>query len=114
FRFHVRIGKPMIPTGDAAHDLDLLSGAVAGLMQQIPGLQPAPGEAMPGFGKLTLHDGRTLAYMDRGPRSGTPILYFHGFQGSRLERVPGLDEILAKLNIRLISPDRPGIGLSTP
>jgi pimeloyl-ACP methyl ester carboxylesterase len=45
---------------------------------------------------------------------GLPTLYFHGFQGSRLERVPGLDEILTRLNIRLISPDRPGIGLSTP
>ena len=63
---------------------------------------------------MTLRDGRTLAYMDRGPRTGTPILYFHGFQGSRLERTPDLDAILTKLNIRLISPDRPGIGLSTP
>jgi len=114
FRFHVRIGKPIAPTGDPHQDLDLLRGAVAGLMQSIPGLQPAPGESTPGFGKLTLRDGRTLAYMDRGPRTGTPILYFHGFQGSRLERVPGLDDILTKLNIRLIAPDRPGIGLSTP
>jgi pimeloyl-ACP methyl ester carboxylesterase/1-acyl-sn-glycerol-3-phosphate acyltransferase len=114
FGFHVRIGKPITPTGDVHADLDLVRGAVAGLMQQIPGLQPAPGESAPGFGKMTLHDGRTLAYMDRGPRNGTPVLYFHGFQGSRLERVPGLDDILAKLNVRLISPDRPGIGLSTP
>ncbi len=114
FGFHVRIGKPITPTGDIHADLDLLRGAVAGLMQQIPGLQPAPGESAPNFGKMTLHDGRTLAYMDRGPRTGTPVLYFHGFQGSRLERVPGLDDILTKLNVRLISPDRPGIGLSTP
>jgi pimeloyl-ACP methyl ester carboxylesterase len=55
-----------------------------------------------------------MAFMDRGPRTGTPILYFHGFQGSRLERFPGLDGVLGKLGIRLISPDRPGIGLSTP
>lgn len=114
FGFHVRIGKPIMPTGDFHADLDLLRGAVAGLMEQIPGLQPAPGESAPNFGKMTLHDGRTLAYMDRGPRTGTPILYFHGFQGSRLERVPGLDELLVKLNVRLIAPDRPGIGLSTP
>jgi len=114
FHFHVRIGKPIEPTGDPHRDLELLRGAVASLMQGIPGLRPAPGEADPAFGKLTLHDGRTLAYMDRGPRTGTPILYFHGFQGSRLERFPGLDEILTQLNIRLIAPDRPGIGLSTP
>ncbi|HVV47215.1 MAG TPA: alpha/beta fold hydrolase [Bryobacteraceae bacterium] len=114
FRFYVRIGKPIQPTGDAHADLELLNHAVAGLMQQIPGLRPSPGESDPAFGKITLRDGRTLAYMDRGPRQGTPILYFHGFQGSRLERVPGLDAILEKLNVRLISPDRPGLGLSTP
>jgi pimeloyl-ACP methyl ester carboxylesterase len=114
FRFQVRIGKPITPTIDAHQDLEVLRGAIAELMQGIPGLRPAPGESDPAFGKITLRDGRTLAYMDRGPRDGTPFLYFHGFQGSRLERVPGLAEILVKLNIRLISPDRPGIGLSTP
>ncbi len=114
FHFHVRIGKPIEPTGDAYRDLELLRTAVAELMQTIPGLRPAPGEFDPGFGKITLRDGRTLAYMDRGPRTGTPVLYFHGFQGSRLERVPDIDAILMKLNVRMISPDRPGIGLSTP
>jgi pimeloyl-ACP methyl ester carboxylesterase/1-acyl-sn-glycerol-3-phosphate acyltransferase len=114
FRIHVRIGKPIVASGETHRDLDQLRDAVAALMQGIPGFLPAPGESDPAFGKITLRDGRTLAYMDRGPRTGTPFLYFHGFQGSRLERVPGLDEILAKLNIRLISPDRPGIGLSTP
>jgi pimeloyl-ACP methyl ester carboxylesterase/1-acyl-sn-glycerol-3-phosphate acyltransferase len=114
FRIHVRIGKPITATGDTHPDLEHLRDAVATLMQGIPGLRPPPGESDPAFGKITLRDGRTLAYMDRGPRTGTPFLYFHGFQGSRLERIPGQDEILAKLNIRLISPDRPGIGLSTP
>jgi len=114
FRISVRIGKPIVPTIDTHADLEKLRAAVAELMQGIPGLRPAPGESDPAFGKITLRDGRTIAYTDRGPRTGTPVLYFHGFQGSRLERVPGLDEILAKLEIRLISPDRPGIGLSTP
>lgn len=114
FQFFVRIGKPIQPTGDAHADLDLLNKSVADLMQQIPGLRPSPGESDPAFAKMMLRDGRTLAYMDRGPRGGTPVLYFHGFQGSRLERVPELDAILEKVNVRLISPDRPGIGLSTP
>jgi pimeloyl-ACP methyl ester carboxylesterase/1-acyl-sn-glycerol-3-phosphate acyltransferase len=114
FGIHVRIGKPVQPTIDSHEDLERVRAAVAELMQQIPGLRPAPGESDPAFGKITLLDGRTLAYTDRGPRDGTPILYFHGFQGSRLERVPNIDEILAKLDIRLIAPDRPGIGLSTP
>jgi len=114
FRFYVRIGKPIRPTGDAHADLEAVNNAVGELMQKIPGLRPSPGESDPAFRKISLRDGRTLAYMDRGPRNGTPILYFHGFQGSRLERIPGIEAILEKVNVRLISPDRPGIGLSTP
>ncbi len=114
FRIHVRIGKPVMPAGDPQADTGQLRDAVAELMQRIPGLRPAPGESDPAFGKLTLRDGRTLAYMDRGPHTGTPFLHFHSFQGSRLERMAAHDDLLAKLNIRLISPDRPGIGLSTP
>jgi pimeloyl-ACP methyl ester carboxylesterase len=114
FRIHVRIGRPIWPSGDPRRDTEQLRDAVAGLMQHIPGLRPAPGESDPAFGKLTLRDGRTLAYMDRGPKTGVPILHFHSFQGSRIERLAASDELLAKLNIRLITPDRPGIGLSTP
>ncbi len=114
FRIHVRIGKPFMPSGDTQADIRQLRDAVADLMQRIPGLRPALGESDPAFGKLTLRDGRTLAYMDRGPRTGTPVLHFHSFQGSRLERMAAHDDLLAKLSIRFISPDRPGIGLSTP
>jgi len=114
FRMSVRIGPPIQPSGDPHRDTEQLRDAVAALMQEIPGLRPAPGEQDPAFGKLTLSDGRTLAYMDRGPRDGTPILHFHSFQGSRLERMAADEAMLAKLKIRLISPDRPGMGLSTP
>ena len=114
FLMQVRIGKPIVPTGEPQRDTEQLRQAVADLMQLIPGLRPTPDESDPAFGKVTLPDGRTLAYMDRGPRGGIPVLYFHGFQGSRLERTLGVDEILQRLNIRLVSPDRPGIGLSTP
>jgi pimeloyl-ACP methyl ester carboxylesterase len=114
FRIHVRIGKPVMPSGDRQADIGQLRDAVGELMQRIPGLRPAPGESDPAFGKLTLRDGRTLAYMDHGPRTGIPFLHFHSFQGSRLERMAAHDDLLAKLNIRVISPDRPGIGLSTP
>jgi pimeloyl-ACP methyl ester carboxylesterase/1-acyl-sn-glycerol-3-phosphate acyltransferase len=114
FRMHVRIGQPLWPSGDPHRDTDALRDAIAGLMEQIPGLRPAAGESDPAFGKMTLSDGRTLAYLDRGPRTGIPILHFHSFQGSRLEHMAADDSLLAKLNIRLISPDRPGMGLSTP
>jgi pimeloyl-ACP methyl ester carboxylesterase len=52
--------------------------------------------------------------MDRGPRDGTPVLYFHGFQGSRMEWMAADEAMLERLRVRMISPDRPGIGLSTP
>ena len=40
FRIHVRIGKPITPTGDPHLDLEHLRSAVANLMQNIPGLAP--------------------------------------------------------------------------
>jgi pimeloyl-ACP methyl ester carboxylesterase len=63
---------------------------------------------------LRLSDGRTLAYTDLGPRDGTPIMYFHGAPSSRLDLILlGLEGTLAKLGVRVVSPDRPGYGGST-
>lgn len=39
-------------------------------------------------------------------------MFFHGFPSSRLEAKP-VDNIASHLNFRIISPDRPGFGLST-
>ncbi|MCX6606116.1 MAG: alpha/beta fold hydrolase [Acidobacteria bacterium] len=114
FRMRVRLGASLWPTGHPMHDTERLRETVAGLMADIPGFRPTPGESAPGFGKITLRDGRTLAFMDRGPRAGTPVLYFHGFQGSRIECMAANDALLERLRIRLITPDRPGMGLSTP
>ncbi|MFW9828599.1 MAG: alpha/beta hydrolase [Candidatus Thorarchaeota archaeon] len=58
-----------------------------------------------------LKDGRKLGYAEFGAPEGKPIFYFHGHGSSRLEpRMYGFDEI--KFNVRLISIDRPGRGLS--
>ena len=60
---------------------------------------------------ITLDDGRKLAYAEFGDVKGQPIIYFHGFPGSRLEaRMLHKDAI--KHKIRIISVDRPGIGNS--
>lgn len=59
---------------------------------------------------IRLRDGRTLAYAEYGDPDGTPVLFFHGTPGSRLMTVPAWDD--ASLGIRLIAPDRPGVGLS--
>lgn len=63
--------------------------------------------------RITLRDGRTLAYVERGDSAGLPVVYCHGVPSSRAEAdVYHLDETLAALGVRLIVPDRPGIGLS--
>ncbi len=61
---------------------------------------------------IILSDGRVLGYAEYGDSVGYPIFYFHGGQESRLSSI-FMDSTAMKLNIRLISPDRPGIGLST-
>ena len=63
-------------------------------------------------GSLTLPDGRVLAYEEYGVPTGFPVLSFHGGLSSRLDAAPAHDAAVAK-GVRLISPDRPGMGLST-
>ena len=64
---------------------------------------------------LTLPDGRVLAYSDVGPADAPVAMYFHGAPSSRLDlRVGGIDEQLAARGIRVVSPDRPGYGGSSP
>ena len=62
---------------------------------------------------LTLRDGRRLAYSELGDPNGTPIIHHHGMPGSRLEH-EAEPEFYRSLGVRLITPDRPGYGLSDP
>lgn len=70
--------------------------------------------AMPGrhARSIPLGDGRRLGWDDTGDPAGIPVLWFHGFGATRLIRHPD-ESIAARHGIRLISVDRPGIGLST-
>ena len=61
---------------------------------------------------VTLPDGRELAYEEYGDRGGEPVLSFHGGLSSRLDAAPAHQAAL-DLGVRLLSPDRPGIGRST-
>ena len=63
-------------------------------------------------GSVTLPDGRVLAYEEYGIPTGFPVLSFHGGLSSRLDAAPAHEAAVAK-GVRLISPDRPGMGLST-
>jgi len=60
---------------------------------------------------VKLKDGRRLAYCEYGKSSGKPLFYFHGWPASRLSGSE-TDAAAKKLGIRIISPDRPGFGLS--
>jgi pimeloyl-ACP methyl ester carboxylesterase len=61
---------------------------------------------------VTLPDRRELAYEEYGDPGGTPVLSFHGGLSSRLDAAPA-HTAATSLGIRLISPDRPGMGRST-
>ncbi|MEP3210060.1 MAG: alpha/beta hydrolase [Maribacter sp.] len=61
---------------------------------------------------VSLADGRILGYAEYGDPLGFPVLYFHGGQESRLSS-NFMDSIAAALALRIIAPDRPGIGLSS-
>lgn len=60
---------------------------------------------------LDLSDGRRLGYAEYGETVGKPIFLFHGFPGCRLMG-RAYDETAKKFGVRLISLDRPGVGLS--
>jgi pimeloyl-ACP methyl ester carboxylesterase len=59
---------------------------------------------------VRLRDGRTLAFAEYGNPDGLPLLFFHGTPGSRLWSIPAWDD--ATMPLRIIAPDRPGMGLS--
>lgn len=61
--------------------------------------------------QITLTDGRVLAYEEYGDPQGHPVFYFHGWPSSRLG-ARKLGPAAAACHVRLISPDRPGYGLS--
>ncbi|MCL5996723.1 MAG: alpha/beta hydrolase [Chloroflexi bacterium] len=58
---------------------------------------------------IRLKDGRTLGYAEFGAPGDRPIFLFHGNPGSRLDATLGAVE---QPGIRVIAPDRPGVGLS--
>jgi pimeloyl-ACP methyl ester carboxylesterase len=60
---------------------------------------------------VKLRDGRRLAYTEHGDLSGKPVLFIHGNPGSRNLRHPD-ESIAQRLGARIITPDRPGYGLS--
>jgi len=61
---------------------------------------------------VKLPDGRKLAYAEFGRPEGHPVLYFHGSPSSRLEPLLYGDDVFHQFGLRIIAPDRPGMGQS--
>ena len=62
---------------------------------------------------VRLRDGRSMGYAQYGDPNGFPVVNAHGGMACRLD-VAAAAPIANQVGVRLISPDRPGIGLSDP
>jgi len=71
----------------------------------------AIGDTITADSTIQLKDGRIVGIASTGGIDGTPIFHFHGHGSSRLE-VRLIAESAARVGVRLIGLDRPGIGIS--
>jgi pimeloyl-ACP methyl ester carboxylesterase len=63
--------------------------------------------------RVRLAGGIEIGYAEAGDPDGYPVLHLHGTPGSRLEvGIPAARRAAEDLGVRLIAPDRPGVGLS--
>jgi len=62
---------------------------------------------------VRLRDGRSMGYAQYGSGDGFPVVNAHGGLACRLD-VAAADLAAVEAGIRLISPDRPGVGRSDP
>src|SRR5512141_922794 len=64
--------------------------------------------------RVELPDGTIVGYAEAGDPAGPPVMYLHVSPSARLEiDLPGIREAAVDLGLRVVAPDRPGIGLST-
>lgn len=64
--------------------------------------------------RITLRDGRQLGFAEYGKPDGLPLMLFHGTPGSRLLTFLERAEWIQRLGFRVLTPERPGCGLSDP
>ena len=62
---------------------------------------------------LHLPDGRVLSWGEYGAPGGVPCFFFHGQPGSRIQ-ARLFDVAATQQGVRVIAPDRPGYGFSSP
>lgn len=61
--------------------------------------------------RVNLPDGRALGFAEYGDPAGEPLFFFHGWPSSRYQGKL-LHAQAAERGLRVIAPDRPGVGLS--
>jgi pimeloyl-ACP methyl ester carboxylesterase len=62
---------------------------------------------------VTMPDGRNVRVRQLGPDQGSPVVHLHGIPSSCVE-FAHLEAVLTRLDVRLISIERPGYGVSDP
>lgn len=72
----------------------------------------APVGALPPTRSVTVGQ-REVAYCELGDPLGLPVIAAHGSPGSRYQLMP-LHEAAVAAGVRLIAPDRPGVGGTSP
>jgi pimeloyl-ACP methyl ester carboxylesterase len=60
------------------------------------------------YTRISLGSGRTIAISEYGSKTGEPVFFCHGWPSSRT-MAELTDAAARELNLRIISPDRPGI-----
>ncbi len=63
---------------------------------------------------LPLPDGRIMSYLESGDKNGFPVIVCHNFMGSGYEMPPTAFERAKQLGLRILVPERPGYGQSSP
>ncbi len=63
--------------------------------------------------RVTLKNGQVMGYAEVGDPQGAPVIHLHGLPSSRYEGTNSNHiKSAEQLHIRMILPDRPGVGLS--
>ena len=63
--------------------------------------------------KIILKDSRVLSFAEYGDPGGLPVIGIHGMPGSRIE-MKAFEKTALGAGVRVVAPERPGYGLSTP
>ena len=82
-------------------------------MLQLPVLGVGRVDRAHQLGETRLSDGRRLCWAVFGDPDGSPVLWFHGTPGNRLQIPPATAREAALLGIKIVCIARPGVGRST-